>query len=796
MADDGSAPRGHPPPRPSSRSPSPPQDDSPPKSAAQGPAARLAATAPSSSSPLTGWEEIANRLTTGGAHGTAGPGAPNYVGPFSTRDGELDQLRRMLKEYRDENDALGEAVTAMRAALEAEGAAKKAAEEARDAAVAERGAAEAARDEAKAAHAQSQGSLAAAEVELTRTRATLDDVEQLAVDLQDDLAAARAAASEAASRAADDRGAAETAAEERVAAQAMAAELRDRIAHLERDAEVRASQLGIAEGLEVALAEARSAATSAATDRDTLAASWRREWEAAKEDHAAELRSARARIAAVEGDLAMLRDRLRVERTEHTERRRELEAALAEARLDARRAKSDQNGAAESLRLMVAHEDVLREAARHQAELVGRLRMDAAGSAARCERVAGHCAALMRERDLAVHRAEAAEAAEARAREEAQRAWGHPMAPLARALNQPGNPSSGRPDDISTLLAAAVRQSRSSPRSFAAGMAGGDVPRGGDGGGGGSTPSSAAASPESGPEPSGAGSGHGAGVAPPPSTPASGGTRWIESIGLDVAEELVHALAREVAEARTREAQLREELADARDKRDDAQRALQGEVHRVHDLERMRVADLRELHAAEQRARAATSSAWGLRDKLALVTAQQHVLNERTRRGDEGGNFGRGDRPREGDGRAMGVGTTRAASREWDDRGVGGDGGEGRGRDNVQRERGAREYPEGGSGWEDRDGPLSHDDDPPLSLPSPPSGSKTREASPHGMGGGSPSDRRAGDEQSLVNALPAARGHGATHGAREHGYPPLHHMYLNMQPPQPPPPRMPVFSVF
>ena len=45
---------------------------------------------------------------------------------------------------------------------------------------------------------------------------------------------------------------------------------------------VAASQAGITEGLEVALAEARAAAHSAATDRDTLATSWRREWEAAK----------------------------------------------------------------------------------------------------------------------------------------------------------------------------------------------------------------------------------------------------------------------------------------------------------------------------------------------------------------------------------------------------------------------------------------------------------------------------------------------------------------------------------
>ena len=39
----------------------------------------------------------------------------------------------------------------------------------------------------------------------------------------------------------------------------------------------------------------------------------------------------------------------------------------------------------------------------------------------------------------------------------------------------------------------------------------------------------------------------------------------------------------------------------------------------------MRVADLAEVSAAEQRARAATSAAWGLRDRLALALAQKHV---------------------------------------------------------------------------------------------------------------------------------------------------------------------------
>ena len=107
-----------------------------------------------------------------------------------------------------------------------------------------------------------------------------------------------------------------------------------------------ASQAGITEGLEVALAEARAAAHSAATDRDTLATSWRREWAAAKEDHAMELRALRCRVAATEGDLVVTRDDLRRTGAESNERRRDLEARAAAAALSARRAKEDQHGRA------------------------------------------------------------------------------------------------------------------------------------------------------------------------------------------------------------------------------------------------------------------------------------------------------------------------------------------------------------------------------------------------------------------------------------------------------------------
>lgn len=237
-------------------------------------------------------------------------------------------------------------------------------------------------------------------------------------------------------------------------------------------------------------------------------------------------------------------------------------------------------------------EDVLREAARHQSEHTGRLRGDAAASAARCERVAGHCAELLRERDVALHRAEAAEAAEQRAREEARHAWGHPMAPLMRAVNAApadstgagstpgpaGGPSTNSAADaIPSLLAAAVRQSHRSPQSLAAGM----NPGGGRGGGGNSSPPpSAAASAAASPSRSGSPSGPSPSPGPGPASTSAPAARWIDSIDSDVAEELVHSLAREVAESRAREEHLREELVAARDKRNDTQRALLTEVHR------------------------------------------------------------------------------------------------------------------------------------------------------------------------------------------------------------------------
>ena len=46
------------------------------------------------------------------------------------------------------------------------------------------------------------------------------------------------------------------------------------------------------------------------------------------------------------------------------------------------------------------------------------------------------------------------------------------------------------------------------------------------------------------------------------------------------------------------------------------------EVHRVHELERLRVTDLSDLHTAEQKSRSAMVTAWSLRDRLATAAAQ------------------------------------------------------------------------------------------------------------------------------------------------------------------------------
>ena len=338
------------------------------------------------------WDAIASRVMA--AAGSA------YEGTYTpmTRDEELEQLRRRLEEYRDENDSLGEAVRAMKAALDAAN---------EDAANAETTRHE--RDTAKEELAKTKALLGKADATLRSLKDRVAEMEQLCLEQQDDVVASKQAMEAAEAKRAEAEGAAQASSEEAKAAQAMATELSDRVALLEADAEIKASQQGIIEGLEVALTEARQAATNASADRETFQSKWRAEWEAAKDGHAAELRGGRARMAMLEADLAELRETLRVERREWCGRRRELETRLCEALAQARRFREDQRGAAESLRIMVEHEDTLRTAARHQAEVVARLRGDAATSAARCEHVASHCAELIKERAAATRRAEDAE---------------------------------------------------------------------------------------------------------------------------------------------------------------------------------------------------------------------------------------------------------------------------------------------------------------------------------------------------------------------------------------------------
>ena len=506
----------------------------------------------------------------------------------------MDHLRRVLADYREENDSLGEAVLAMKSAL------------LRASAEAERAASE----RSAAALASTRDALASSRAEVERLRASLEETEQLALELTDDLEAMKRAKSAETSAREDAEATATTAEEETAAARAMADELRDAVTRLERDAAAREARDGARDAMEAALAEARAAAESATKDRDVLAANWRREWEAAKEDHAAELRSVRARIAALEADAAEARARVDAER----DAKRALERELAESRERERASRRDQDGAAQSLRLMVEHEDATRESTRRREETTRRLRDDAARSAARCEHVAAHCAALLAERDAAVRRAEAAEAAEAHHRAEARAAGSAAAAAAAAAASaasastsastSPSSRDDASPpaaDSVPSLLRAAVRGGKRSPDSFAAGMR----PKARVVGG-------AARSPA--PDPS------------TPRTPSAAAGGWIGDVGEDVAEELVRALAREVADSRENAERYLDEATEARRERDDARRELLTETRRVRELERMRVADLRELHAAEQRARAATNAAWGLRDRLAVALAEKHVV--------------------------------------------------------------------------------------------------------------------------------------------------------------------------
>ena len=170
-------------------------------------------------------------------HGRCGLGVRGTYTPV-TRDAEVEQLRRRLQEYRDENDSLGEAVRAMKAALDAAN---------EDAANAETLRNE--RDEAKEEMAKTKALLAKADATLRNLKDRVAEMEQLCLDQQEDVIASNQAMEAAKEKLVEAKGAAQASSEDAKAAQAMATELRDRVALLEADADIKASQQGIIEGL-------------------------------------------------------------------------------------------------------------------------------------------------------------------------------------------------------------------------------------------------------------------------------------------------------------------------------------------------------------------------------------------------------------------------------------------------------------------------------------------------------------------------------------------------------------------
>ena len=202
------------------------------------------------------------------------------VPPYDARDAELARLRLALAETRDENDALGEAVLAMKAALVDAGAAESAAPNSD----AERSAAEAERSAAAEAErsAAAEAERSAAEAERSRleaeardARVSLAEVERLALELRDDLTEAERLRDLAQRAAADAASTAATAEDETRAAKAALAEAKAAALGAQRDAEAERAKRRVADGLEAALAEAKAAALSATRDRDAMAASWR-----------------------------------------------------------------------------------------------------------------------------------------------------------------------------------------------------------------------------------------------------------------------------------------------------------------------------------------------------------------------------------------------------------------------------------------------------------------------------------------------------------------------------------------
>ena len=140
--------------------------------------------------------------------------------PHGPRDDEMDHLRRVLADYREENDSLGEAVLAMKSAL------LRASEEAERARV---------REIRRGARLGSRRALGVSRATRSSSARRSKRAEQLALELTDDLEAmTRARAAETSAREAAEA-TATTAEEETAAARAMADALRDAVTRLERD---------------------------------------------------------------------------------------------------------------------------------------------------------------------------------------------------------------------------------------------------------------------------------------------------------------------------------------------------------------------------------------------------------------------------------------------------------------------------------------------------------------------------------------------------------------------------------
>jgi hypothetical protein len=689
MAEEGS-PRGVPPPLPASRATS--EAGSPPCDTETGldddtsRVNRRRATTLESHRDKT--EAVLDDET--GARSTFASAGAGASYDDETHETDVALLRKKLNEFCVENAALGEATNALRRAL------SRATTERAESSAAAAVAAKALVDEKEAAEIQSDKAMEDARC----ARLELEDVERLALELKDELEEARQQITVTKGALRDAENAAATAKEELSAASAMAESLRDALADAERDAETAAAKTKAkteraaskadtekAEAVELMriateteatatsaaeLGEARAAAQRASRDRDAMATTWRKEWEAAKEDHLCELRSSRGRVANAEADLATLRAALAQER----DARAAAETAAEDATARSRRATRDRDGAVASLRALAEHEDLIREDIVTRAAVVGRLRDDACESAERCETLVGRCAAACDERDAATRRAERAEAdlaematlaetvamvqtesARRRATRSTDRRSPGDQLRSDRAPSHETNatPSTSMSPDtaaVSELLRAAVRESGSSPNSFKSSMAAPNRAYAPPGQGGDRNARQAQQrTPASAPDPSTPttpetpplrdeidrrGVTQEKETPRPSASPRTPGTapRWLRLVGDDVAEALVHALAKEVGELRDVLGSKREEATQAKSARDDARRALVEETTRMRTLERARIVDLRETRLAEQRLHSATKTVWALRDELALAAVDGFVGRHGNKVGD------------------------------------------------------------------------------------------------------------------------------------------------------------------